>query len=111
MTCFERRLLAHLTQLFPTPMDRTDPVVQRQLVRHFVERAQHWGWGVEAQVAAYAELAMRLHPRFDEHPDFGWAHEILQDEYIVSHDLRWQTLEAAAARHIARRPPAAEIDS
>ncbi|EHR72606.1 hypothetical protein BurJ1DRAFT_3803 [Burkholderiales bacterium JOSHI_001] len=100
---FEARLLAHLRRSFPAQMAASDDALSERLVQHLVSRARHWGMVSEADVAAYAELAMHLHPRFDEHPDFSWAQSILADEFIVAPELRLQILNDAAARRETSR--------
>lgn len=107
MAGFEQRLLQHLQQHFAAQMQRADEATTRQLVQHLIARAHHWGLHSEDQVTAYAELALQVHPRFDEHPDHGWAHEVLADEFIISPDLRLATLQQAAASRLA--PGAATV--
>lgn len=102
---FERRLLAHLQQRFPEQMRRADAGTSLQLVRHLQARAGHWGLDTESHTVAYAELALQLHPRFDEHPDHGWAQQVLADEFIIDPALRLELLLQAAQPHLARPAP------
>lgn len=101
MARFNQRLLAHLREQFAPQMARADALQCAQLMEHLIERARHWGLVSEAHVVGFAEVAMRLHPRFDELPEFAWAQQILADEFIVAPELRLQTLSAATERALA----------
>jgi hypothetical protein len=84
---FYERVRYHLAKCFPDECRAIGEATVADLVRHGVERADHYGFKSQREIVLYINLMFVFGPDFDEDTDFPWAAGILNDE-TLSHSQK-----------------------
>ena len=74
---FERKMLEHLRQTFPTETETKDDDELTAEIRQGVTSSGRYGISAECDVARYIEYMMMYGLNFDMDPKFSWAGTIL----------------------------------
>ena len=101
---FERRLLAHIEEYFPTHWRVVGAEQMAAVVRFGVRRARDLGYRTERDGYLFHSLMLYLGSHFDTDPQYPWLASALADEAIGSrserltnaHDVAMEFLEGAA---------------
>jgi hypothetical protein len=93
---FERRLLAHIEQYFPTHWRVVGAEQMAEVVRFGVRRAQSLGYTTERDGYLFHSLMLYLGSHFDTDPQYPWLTNALADEAVGSRSERlWNAHDAA----------------
>jgi hypothetical protein len=93
---FERRLLAHIEQYFPTHWRVVGAEQMAEVVRFGVHRARELGCHTERDGYLLHSLMLYLGSHFDTDPQYPWLGSVLADETIASRSERLANAHDAA---------------
>ncbi len=95
---FVNRAVVHVKEFFPKQFESLGTDKLREIVRHGIERADHYRITAKAEVLKYIDFMVLCGRDFDTAPELRWAGEILNSENPAG--ARIEMLALKVKKHI-----------